>query len=960
MLPRGIRRGNSNIMKSILFIISARFKGCLLYLLLLFKTCIPMKFQKFLIPCFAVPLLMGGAAVQAQKKPATPSKAMKPAAGTPAKITSVEGITEYQLANGLRVLLFPDPSKPKITVNITYLVGSRMEGYGETGMAHLLEHMMFKGSTKHPNVPQELTTHGAEPNGTTSYDRTNYFESFTATDENLNWALDLESDRMLHSFIADKDLKSEFSVVRNEFESGENNPSNVLMERVLSSAYLWHNYGKSTIGSKEDIERVPIKNLQAFYRKYYQPDNAVLLVAGKIDEAKTLALINKYFGSLPKPTRVIDPTYTVEPTQDGERTVELRRVGDVQSMAVAYHMVSGSHPDYATFDFLNEILTNEPNGRLYQALVKTGKASSLWAYDPGLKDPSFFYINADIPKERSLDSAQEIMYKVIDELKTKPVTADEVEKARAKLMKNFDEVYRNTEYTGLTLSEFMAAGDWRLAFLYRDNIKKVTADDVNRVVKNYIMKSNRTSGVFIPTQNPKRAEIAASPNVDSMVKSYKGQEALATAEAFDPTPANIEKRVVRGEIPGGAKYALLSKTTRGNTVEARITLRMGDEKTLNGKSTVASMTADMLKRGTKNKTMSQINETLDKLSSSLNIYSTGQAVVLMIQSTKQNLPQVLDLVDEILHQPAFPESEFATLSTERLTGFDQERSEPQSIASREFNKVENPFPKGDFHYVMTLDEEVAATKATTVNDVKQFYKDFYNGVNATAGFVGDMDEAVVKDKLNKMFANWTSPMSFTRVPEKYVDVTPTDKEYKTPDKKNAMLMAGMNLKLRDDNPDYPALVMGDFIFGGGFLNSRLATRIRQKEGISYGVGSWLQAESRDESGSFGSYAIYNPENKDKLIAAYKDEMTKMLTNGFTEDELKQAKSGIVQYRQNSRTNDGNLAGKLSSYLRLDRTMTWDQSFDDQLQKLTVADVNAAMKKYLDVNKISFVKAGDFK
>ncbi|XZF13135.1 M16 family metallopeptidase [Chitinophagaceae bacterium MMS25-I14] len=921
-----------------------------------------MNLQKILLPCIAAPMLLAGHAAVAQKKqpPVSVRKTLGKAAAAPVKVTSVEGITEYRLANGLRVLLFPDPSKPKITVNITYMVGSRLEGYGETGMAHLLEHMMFKGSVKHTNVPQELTNHGADPNGTTSYDRTNYFESFNATDENLNWALDLESDRMINSFIADKDLKSEFSVVRNEFESGENSPSNVLMERVLSTAYLWHNYGKSTIGSKEDIERVPIKNLQAFYKKYYQPDNAILLVAGKIDEPKTLELINKYFGSIPRPARVLDNDYTVEPTQDGERNVELKRVGDVQSVSVAYHMTSGSHPDYATFDFLNEILTNQPNGRLYQSLVKSGKASTVWAYDPGLKDPSFFYLNADVLKERSLDSAKEILFRTIDELKTKPVTADEVEKARNKLMKNFEETYRNTEYTGLTLSEFMAAGDWRLAFIYRDNLKKVTADDVNRVIKKYFVKSNRTVGVFIPTESPKRADIPASPNVDSMVRDYKGQEALAQAEAFDPSPDNIETRTERGTIPGGAQYALLPKTTRGGTVQANFVLRMGDEKSLNGKATLASVTADMLKRGTKEKTMAQINEALDKLSSSVNIFGGQQYVYVMLQSTRENLPAALDVVAEILRKPSFPEAEFKTMITERITGMEQERSEPQSIASREFNKVENPFPKGDYHYINTLDEDIAATKTVTIDDVRNFYKTFYNGSNATVGFVGDFDPGVVKERLNVMLANWTAPVAYKRVPDVFADVKPENREIKTPDKKNAMMMAGMNLKIRDDNPDYPALVMGDFIFGGGFLNSRLATRIRQKEGISYGVGSWLQADSRDETGSFGSYAIYNPDNKTKLEAAWLDEMNKMLKDGFTEDELKQAKSAIIQYRQSSRTEDMSLANKLSSYLNLGRTMAWDKSFDEKLQNVTLAQLNEAMKKYLDAGKISFVKAGDFK
>ncbi len=584
----------------------------------------------------------------------------KASAGGAVKITEVEGISEYKLPNGLHVLLFPDPSKPTITVNVTYLVGSRMEGYGETGMAHLLEHMLFKGSTHHPHVPDELTAHGANPNGSTTYDRTNYFETFSATDENLNWGLSLESDRMVNSFIADKDLKSEFSVVRNEFESGENQPSNVLMERVLSTAYLWHNYGKATIGSKEDIEKVPIKNLQAFYKKYYQPDYAVLLVAGKIDEQKTLALVVKYFGSIPKPTRVIDPTYTVEPAQDGERSVTLNRVGDVQGVACAYHIVAGSDPDFPAFDVLNEVLTNKPNGRLYQSMVKTDKATDVWSWDAAMKDPGFMFIYADVLKDKSIDKAKEAMFGTIDELTTKPVTADEVDKAKSKLLKDFEETYRNTEYTGLTLSEYIAQGDWRLAFLYRDVLKKVTADDVNRLVKMYFINSNRTVGEFIPTANPVRTTVPAPPDGARLVKDYIGDEALAKAAAVDPSPAKSEKRTQRGTIPGGAKYALLSKTTRGNTVEGNITLRIGDEKSLENNATVASLTAAMLKRGTKNKTMAQINETLDKLSSSVYIYGGGQSVGIIIKSTKPNLSQVLDLVNEMLHEPAFSDDELKT------------------------------------------------------------------------------------------------------------------------------------------------------------------------------------------------------------------------------------------------------------------------------------------------------------
>src|SRR5580658_10415068 len=268
------------------------------------------------------------------------------------KKATIGGITEYDYANGLRVLLFPDPSSPKLTVNMTYLVGSRFEGYGETGMAHLLEHMNFILTTGGRSIKKELTDHGADWNGTTSYDRTNYFETFTANDENLKWALGLEADRMVNMRIEKQLLDTEMTVVRNEFERGENSPQRILEERVVATAYLWHNYGKSTIGSREDIEKVPIDRLAAFYKKFYQPDNAVLVIAGQFDATKALAMVADTLGTIPRPTRVLDATYTVEPVQDGERYVELRRVGSNPVLMAAWHGPALAHPDSAPLEVL--------------------------------------------------------------------------------------------------------------------------------------------------------------------------------------------------------------------------------------------------------------------------------------------------------------------------------------------------------------------------------------------------------------------------------------------------------------------------------------------------------------------------------------------------------------------------------------------------------------------------------
>lgn len=881
-------------------------------------------------------------------------------AQAPQKVTTVEGITEYRLSNGLRVLLFPDASKPTMTVNITYLVGSGYENYGETGMAHLLEHLAFKGTPKHTNIPQELTEHGARPNGSTWFDRTNYFETFSATDENLKWALDLESDRMVNSFIAKKDLDSEMTVVRNEMESGENDPGSILEERVLSTAYLWHNYGHSTIGARSDIENVPIPRLQAFYRNFYQPDNAVLLVAGKFDLAKTLQLVVDYFGKIPKPTRELQKIYTAEPTQDGERNVTLRRVGDTQIVMCAYHIPAGPHPDLAPITVLARILGDTPSGRLHKSLVESKKASGVGSFYYQLKDPGTVLFYAEVRKEASLDEARSEFVKTLDGATTTPVTAEEVERARTGLLKNIELTLNSSERVGLQLSEWEGQGDWRLYFLHRDRLRKVTPADVQRVAAGYLKPSNRTLGVFIPTPKPERAEIPAAPSVMALVQDYKGDAQMAQGEAFDPAPANIESRTKRSKLANGAELALLSKKTRGATVVLSATLRFGDEKSLMNLSTSGSLAASMLMRGTMKHTRQQIQDELDKLKARVSVGGGASQCSVSIETIGENLPAVVRLVAEVLKEPAFPDKEFDLLKQEQLAGIEEQKSEPQPMAIIAFQRRLNPYAKGDIRYVETLDEQIEGLKAADLAAVKKFYSDFYGASNAQIAVVGDFDEPKIAAEIAELFGSWKSPKPFTRVPRFYHDVASSNENFEAPDKANAFFVAGLNLNLRDDDPEYPGLTLANYMLGGGFLNSRLATRIRQKEGLSYGVGSQMNISSMDKSGVFLTFAIYAPQNRDKLEVAFKEEIARALKDGFTPEEIAAAKSGYLQNQQVGRAQDASLARILANDLFINRTLNWDADFEKKVAALTPEQISTAMRHHLTETKISIFKAGDFK
>lgn len=872
------------------------------------------------------------------------------------KVTSVEGITEYRLENGLRVLLFPDLSKPTITVNITYLVGSRYENYGETGMAHLLEHLVFKGTPKNPDLDKQFNQRGARSNGTTWLDRTNYFELFQATDDNLKWAIEMEADRMVNSFIRKSDLNTEFSVVRNEYEMGENSPFQVLLKRMQSVAYDWHSYGRSTIGNRSDIENVKEENLQAFYRMYYQPDNAVLLVAGKFDEAKALALIADAFGKIPRPTRKLPEFWTVEPTQDGEREFRIRRKGDIQIVAVAYKVPSGLHPDSDGISFANFVLSDTPTGRLHKALVETGKASQVFGFPLTGVYPGLQLFGAVVKKGDAVEPVRDELARIVEGFGAAPATAEEIARARKSFENEFEKTLANHESVGVQLSEYIALGDWRLFFQARDDLAKVTSESVAKAAKAYYRRDNRTVGIFVPEDAPQRAEIPAAPTVAEVMKDFKGKAETTVAEAFDPSQANIDARTKRLQF-GGVKVALLAKKNRGETVNVAIQLNMGDEKTLFGQKVAATLAGQMLTRGTTKYTRTQLSDETERLKISGRMGGTGGS----FQTTRPNLEEALKLAAHVLKEPSFPESEFEQLRTQSLTSIQAQLAEPNARGSEALSRHFNAYPRGDWRYSSTLEESIEDIKAAKLEDVRRFHREFYGAGAAEIAIVGDFDEAKVAALVKELFADWKAPKGWTRVPMKNGDIKAANLQVLTPDKENALFLARQNIDLNDEDADYPALYVANYILGGGAgLDSRLGNRLRQKEGLSYGAGSGLTVPSVGRAASWNAYAIAAPQNVPKLEAAFREEVERALKNGFTAEELANAKSGIMQQRLQNRAQDGTLAGAWASLLNLDRTFAFSKAFEDKLLALSVADVNAALKMHLDLSKVTMVKAGAFK
>ena len=878
------------------------------------------------------------------------------------QLSTVEGITEYELDNGLNVILFPDPSSATVTVNLTYLVGSVDEGYGETGMAHLLEHMLFKGTPTYPDPPKELRDRGAQANASTSWERTNYFETLEASDENLEWALEFEADRMTNAFVSQEDLDSEMTVVRNEFERRENDPVSILFFRVLSTAYLWHGYGRPAIGTRADIEGVPIERLQTFYKKHYQPDNAVLVVAGRIETDKTLELIARHFGPIPRPERELIENYTIEPVQDGERFVQLSRVGDLPAVIVGYHVPDGAHEDFVPVQVAARALSDTPSGRLYRALVETGLATQVGSDELQQRDPGMVLFYAILPPDGDVEQVRDILLATVDELETNPVTDEEVDRMRNQALSSIERLMNDSQAVALQLSEWAASGDWRLFFLDRDRVRAVTADQAQTAAMRYFKTSNRTVGVFTPEEAPDRAIIPEKPDLAALLEGYTGDAERSIGEAFDPTPANIDARTIVRELRGGIEVAMLPKETRGDVVSATIRLHMGDLESVFGRDTIASMTAAMLMRGTESRSRQEIQDELDRLQSRLSVGGGVGTITASIQSTRENLPAVLDLAFEVLTRPAFPEAELTIMKSSAIASIEGQRSEPDAIVSNELSRhFRQNYERGDPRYRASFDEAIEDYRAVEIDDLRSYFREFFGASNAHVAAVGDFDPDEFAAAIAAGLGDWESPGPYEEITDPYPDPVPPaiNQSFHTPDKENAYFRAFLPIQMSDQDEDYPALVLGNYILGSGSMSSRLGVRIRGEEGLSYSVGSSFFAPSNSDGAQFNANAIAAPQNIAQVEASFLDEMQKVLTDGYTDEEVESAKRAWIQSRQVSRSQDGSIVSMLVSNLHEDRTMASQAELEARVSALTADEIRAAMQRHLDLDGLIIMKGGDF-
>ncbi|WP_293914039.1 M16 family metallopeptidase [Deinococcus sp.] len=884
-------------------------------------------------------------------------------------VASAEGVSEYRLGNGLRVLLAPTAANALMTLHVTYLVGSVNEGLGEGGMAHLLEHLLFKGTPQHPDIPGDLRQRGASANATTTPEYTDYYATLNATKENLDFLCALEADRMVNSLIRPEDLASELKVVINEFDNGENSASNLLYKATQQAAFAFHPIGRSVIGNRSEVINVPASRLKTFYAKYYQPDNAVVTLAGNIDPGYALAKLQATFGQIARPERskpgqALIADYTVEPPQNGEKKVSVRRVGAAPIIIDSYHSPAANSPDNAALSVLSLILSEQPDGRLYKALVGSKLAVSAGMSVDSYSVPGLSSLIVNLAPNGSVALARAALQGVVERLGTAPITDADVEHIRTQLVAGFDRLAADPAATAENLISGLPGGDWRSFFIQRDALLSVTAADVNRVAQRYFKASNLTAGTFYPTPAPQTVTVPAAPDIEAALKTFRPRAAQAQGENLDTAPAALEARVERLTLPGGIKAAYLSKAVQGNRVLLSLSVDIGNRATEASVRTrdAGGYVAAMLLRGSVGLSVQQLRDALAKLNATLNIGGSSTGLSVSLSAPPQNVAATLALARTVLREPLWPQSDFDDLKRGALTNLEGGKTDPNSLAGVALSRAFMPAgaARGERSYFRSLGERSEDLKALSLADVKAVYTGLW-GLSGSAqlAVVGPLDKGVVESSVAKLLDGFQSPVPYERLSDPLVTPAPQTLSISVPDKTGAVLLASQNFALKDTDPDYAPLLIAVQILGGDSLSSRLATRIRQKEGLSYSSEMSISASSEQALGSFDVSATASPADIDKVQTAVREELTRALDGGFTAQEVSRVQAAIRQATAANRSDDGNLLSALLGQTYLNRTFADSARDDARLQAVTPASALVALKKYVDPAKLVIVRAGNF-
>lgn len=872
------------------------------------------------------------------------------------KVRELGGITEYEMtSNGLTILLMEEHSAPVVTFMVTYRVGSRNEVTGTTGATHILEHLMFKGTEKYNkekgnSIDKELGYIGAMMNATTWLDRTNYYESIP--NNYLELAVDIEADRMKNLLLREEDRQAEMTVVRNEFERGENSPFSALNKEIWAAAFQAHPYHHSTIGWRSDIENVPIEKLRAFYETFYWPNNSTVTVIGDFKTDEPLSLIKKYYGKIPRSPEPIPKVYTEEPEQQGPRRVQVTRAGQLGVVGIGYKVPEGAHEDTYALSILDKILTDGKTSRLYRALIDQNKAVNVFNFYVPFKDPSLFVSYAFITPGVEHKEVEDILLDEIEKIKTEGVTQEEVDRAVSQVTAETAYDRDGSFSIASQINEAIAMGDWTFYIRYPEEVKNVTPEDVKTVAEKYFKENSKTTGYFIPKSQAAQSEGGGSNmrSEPTTMEYYRNPDNESVPLAQDEL--SLADKITDENVEG--IRVLTSKTGVDDVVTITGSLAAGDVFSPDKNSMIADLTGNMLDKGTVENDKFALAAKLENLGASINFSVSTHTLDFNAKCLTKDLPVVIDLLAEQLRYPAFNETELEKLKAQRAGALAQQL---ESTNSRAGEKLTNLiFPEGHPNNQMPVQKLIDDASSVTLADVKAFHEKYYGPASMILVAVGDVDKDTLEGAVKNSFGGWTGGIEHpefddaTVVTESKTEIVPME------DKTSATLTIGQITGLQKTDEDYLPFFVANQVLGGGGFTGRLMSIIRDDEGLTYGIFSTQTGDIFSD----GYWYISGTFSPDLLAQGYSStmrELKRWVKDGITQEDLDKTKQRLVgSYKVQLATTNG-LAGQLLSFIERGFGPEYMDEYPELVEALTLDEVNSTIQKYIDPDKVVVVVAG---
>jgi zinc protease len=868
------------------------------------------------------------------------------------------GFSSYVLPNGFKIILAAYPSAANARIELVVKTGSKLEGYGETGMAHLLEHMLFKSAGKRADLKSDLTALGAKWNGTTSDDRTNYFETVAAEPEKIDEVIRIEADRFIRASFTKEHLVSEMTVVRNEMERGDSDPGSLVMRALQRQSFFWHGYARPTIGARSDVEEAPFSALQAFHKKHYRPDNAALIVSGNFDPQRVLALASRLFSAARNPATPKITSWTRDETQAITNRSELVLPAGKTIAASAWKLPGANDRQTYALDLAASAICANDWGSLRKDLVLERKiAVSTSCNTHTQPDYSLLVGFATAGKEADAEVLSRALREHVEAIAAQGVSQEQLERARLEELNAFERLENNHEQLAHLLSAGEVAGDWRLFFWQRDVIKSITLDEANAALKKFTVSVNRSDVLLRHADGIVAPQIAKPIEAKTLVA---GKEWPTIAKLADPTPASADelaKATVNIPLDGTrARAALISRRTQGDRAWLELHNDYGNESTLAGRQAACSMAGHLMAYGGAGMTRDQLNAKLEKLQAQWSLGLGG----ISIEAPRRNIDAALNILLAVWAAPALPENEFERIKASTIAMLEAGLKDPATVASSTTHLRFDNYPAQHPFKPRSLEQQLAESRAVNFADVTACAADFSGIAQVRLAMVGTFEALDVQAVWSKVAKLPNAKTPYARVLDVAAPTTVNTAPIKVsmPEKPNATIAGLTLLPIIDDSPDFPALRIAVKALGGD-ADSRIWLRLREREGLAYSAGVSLSGNHFEPRSSLSIQASAASAKADAALSSLKDELARALKEGFSEQEVARAKRTWLQERKTSLRAEQSFAGSLAQGLYHGRDYAWLAQYDEKISRLSAAEVTQALRKYLaDAPIVWMIGRGD--